>query len=134
MITEKPHNINWNFFISLEKDLENISRYIEFSESNRLTYSIELSRILFAASSEVDVIAKQLCKLINPMSKAQNIKNYRMEITQRYPEFSNAEIFIERYGLNYKPSFAPVFTAREVVTDRSHQARLAAWPPVRPLK
>jgi hypothetical protein len=103
MITEKPHNINWNFFISLEKDLENISRYIEFSENNFNTYSIELSRLLFAASSEVDVVAKQLCKLLNPKSRARNIENYQKEIIIKCPNFPNEEIYVERYGLKYKP-------------------------------
>jgi hypothetical protein len=103
MITEKPHNINWNFYISLENDLEEISRFIELSENNLDTYSIELSRLLFATSSEVDVIAKQLCKLLNPRTKAHNITNYQSEITSKCPKFSHETIYIERYGLTYQP-------------------------------
>ena len=102
MITEKPHNVNWNFYIALEKDLENISRYIEL-KPNLGTYSIELSRLLFAASSEVDVVAKQLCKILNPSSNPDNIKKYGKVILKSYPNFINETIYIERYGLEYKP-------------------------------
>lgn len=103
MITNKSHNINWNFFISLEHDLEEISRYIEFSENNFQTYSIELARLLLAASSEVDVVAKQLCKLLDPESTANDICNYRKVIISKCPNFPDEIIFIERYGLSSQP-------------------------------
>jgi hypothetical protein len=40
-----PDNIrpHWNYFLALEKDLETVSRYIEFSRDNLNTYSIELA-------------------------------------------------------------------------------------------
>lgn len=63
MITFKTTMLHWNYFLAIEKDLENLSRYIEFDESNLKTYSIELTHILFSASSEVDVVMKQLCCL-----------------------------------------------------------------------
>jgi hypothetical protein len=58
-----PH---WDYFLSLESDLINLSRYIEFAENNYDTFSIELVRILLASSSEVEVVAKILCKKIDP--------------------------------------------------------------------
>ena len=53
--------IHWNYFLALESDLAQVSRYIEFDSNNYRTYSIELSHLLLASSSEVDVIAKGIC-------------------------------------------------------------------------
>ena len=77
MITFKTPRLHWNYFLAIEKDLENLSRYVEFDEKNLDTFSIELTHILFSASSEVDVIIKQLCNLIDPITKAENINDYR---------------------------------------------------------
>lgn len=80
MITFKTTMLHWNYFLAIEKDLENLSRYIEFAEPNLNTYSIELTHILFSASSEVDVVMKQLCNLIDPGQKVENIDDYRVLI------------------------------------------------------
>ena len=94
---------HWNYFLALEQDIITISRYIEFTKNNYSTYSIELSKILFIASSEVDVIAKQLCKKIKKDSKAKNIAHYRATITSNYPIFSSTTVEIPRYGLKLSP-------------------------------
>lgn len=65
-ITEANKLLHWNYFLAVEEDLHRLSRFIEFSQDNFETYSIELSRILFAASAEVDVVAKQLCEQVRP--------------------------------------------------------------------
>jgi len=46
-----PH---WQYFIAIESDLENTARYVEVAEDNFGTYSVEYSRILLSASSEID--------------------------------------------------------------------------------
>lgn len=53
--------LHWNYFLALEQDMDVVARYIEFTHANLNVYSIELAHLLFAASSEVDVIAKLLC-------------------------------------------------------------------------
>jgi hypothetical protein len=47
--------LHWNYFLALERDLEVVSRYVEFSRPNFQVFSIELAHLLFAAASEVDV-------------------------------------------------------------------------------
>lgn len=103
MITFKTSMLHWNYFLAIEKDLENLSRYIEFDESNLKTYSIELTHILFSSSSEVDVVMKQLCNLIDPDKKVKNIDDYRNLIKIHSKDFINEEVIIHRYGLTYKP-------------------------------
>lgn len=99
-IAPKHH---WNYFLAIEKDLENISRYIEFADKNLGTYSIELAHILLSASSEVDVIMKQLCSLVAPHQRTNNIDEYRNVIQECIPDFIDEEIIISRHGLSYKP-------------------------------
>lgn len=94
---------HWNYFLALEKDLENLSRYIEFCQSNFNCYSLELARILLASASEVDVVAKQLCQKLNLGSEADNIHHYRDEIKIVYPQLPDFKVLIPRYGLTLLP-------------------------------
>ena len=99
-VTPKHH---WNYFLAIEKDIENLSRYIEFSDANLGTYSIELTHILLSASSEVDVIMKQLCTLVDPNQTTKNINDYKSVIQTHLNSFINEEISIDRFGLTFKP-------------------------------
>lgn len=92
--------VHWNYFLTLEKDLELISRYIEFEEENFMCYSIELARLLMIASSEVEVVAKQLCKKINPDSKASKLKHCKKIIIESYPLIVSFQALIPKFGLN----------------------------------
>lgn len=103
MINTTKSKIHWNYFIALEQDLETVSRYIEFNELNFNVYSIELARILFAAASEVDVMAKLLCKHLQPRQKCENINDYRCVLLDKLPDMVTTEISIDRYGFSFKP-------------------------------
>jgi hypothetical protein len=102
-ITQGNYLVHWNYFIALERDLIECSRYVEFSKKNKNTYSIEFSQLLFSASSEVDVIAKGICKLINPLTNIDGINNYQPIITGKFPKFKNEIVHIHRYDLSFKP-------------------------------
>jgi len=59
--------------------------------------------LLLAASAEVDVVMKQLCKAINPESTASSINAYQAEILNIQPNFKEFEVTVPRYGLTLKP-------------------------------
>src|SRR5688500_7110661 len=103
MITFDTPKHHWNYFLAIERDLENISRYIEFANANLETYSVELTHLLLSASSEVDVVMKQLCSLLDPTRQTNNIDDYRAVIQATLPSLIGEEITIERYGLKFKP-------------------------------
>lgn len=102
-IQESPTPVHWNFFLALEDDVFRLARYLELTEPNLNSYSIELVRILFAAASEVDVVAKQLCQKLNPATKAENIEHYRNEINGLCPRFAETSVSVPRYGLTLVP-------------------------------
>lgn len=95
--------IHWNYFLALERDMEAVARYVEFDESNFSTYSIELGMLLFAAASEVDVIAKLLCEYIDPAAQRNNIRDYKAVLRPAMPHLPDAKIFVPRYGLTLNP-------------------------------
>ena len=95
--------VHWNYFVALEQDLAKISRFIEFSEANFGTYSIELAHLLLAASSEVDVVMKRLCKLKNNQKSHSNINDYKETIMQYFPDFADEKVYIHRNGISLEP-------------------------------
>ena len=71
----------WGYYIMLENDFINTFQYVEPVDDNNLTYSKEYSKLLLSIFSEIDILCKELCKLIenkdsNDVSK-YNIDDYR---------------------------------------------------------
>lgn len=95
--------LHWNYFLALERDLDVISRYVEFSERNFATYSIELAHLLFAAASEVDVVAKLLCEKASPDRPRENILQYKAALLPALPDIPTTHVVVERYGLLLTP-------------------------------
>lgn len=97
-------NTHWNFFLAIEEDLEKLTRYVEFSEDDNMnTYSIQLSYILLSSCSEIDVLLKAICNLLDKKRKSENIDSYRLIIQKTIPEFITEEICIGRYKIFRKP-------------------------------
>jgi hypothetical protein len=101
-IQRKKTLIHWNFFLSIEDDLDNLGRFVDFS-ANDEAFSIEIARLFLSASAEVDVVLKQLCKEVNPQSTASSINAYQSEIVDAIPNFKEFEVTAPRYGLTLKP-------------------------------
>jgi hypothetical protein len=102
-VTQKESLFHWNYFIALEHDLVECSRYVEFSQKNIHTYSIEFAHLLFASSSEVDVILKKMCKIIAPNQKVNSIHGYRPIVLNRFPQLKNEKVYVDRFGIIFKP-------------------------------
>ena len=102
-IIQGPTLMHWEFFLSLEDDILRVSRYIDFSTDNFSCYSIELARLFLSACSEVDVVAKQVCRNINKKSKADTIGVYKREITGEYSKIVSFEVQLKRFGLKLNP-------------------------------
>ncbi|MCC4601921.1 hypothetical protein [Xanthomonas melonis] len=95
-----PH---WTYFLCLEEDVVRLSRSVEFTEKNFHCYSTEIARLLMAASSEVDVLAKLVCKSISSSSQASSIGRYQAELTAAYPTIHKALTIIPRFGIELHP-------------------------------
>jgi hypothetical protein len=102
-ITATAGKLHWNYFLALEHDMEVVSRFIEFSTPNFGVFSIELAHLLFAAASEVDVVAKLLCERISPAAPRSNINEYKAILLPALHDLPNTQVFVPRYGLSFKP-------------------------------
>ena len=71
----------WQHFLALEADFAATSRYVEFSQQNFPTFSIEYAKLLLAVGSEIDVLCKIICKNLDTLAKRDNINDYRACLT-----------------------------------------------------
>lgn len=94
---------HWAYYISLEDDLIETSRYVEICEDNFDVYSTQFTRLLLAAASEVDVVAKELCRQIDPADTYANINDYRKAIVPKFPAIPNIQVGIQWNPVRLKP-------------------------------
>lgn len=84
----------WNYYLMLEKDFENTSRYVEpFGQEN--VYSFEFAKLLILACTEVESVFKAICHEINSESVAENIIAYKGIILEKYPKITEAKVKIK---------------------------------------
>jgi hypothetical protein len=95
--------LHWNFFLAIEGDVKTLSRFIEFHPSNFDCFSLEIARVLLAASSETDIACKQVCLSFNAASQARNINDYRTELLAAIPHLPDFEVTVPRHSLTLKP-------------------------------
>jgi hypothetical protein len=101
----EPH---WNYLLAIERDLDELSAYVELDEKNFDCFSIEIARILIVAGAEVDVVCKQICKRINPTFRARDledlkISDYRRAIKPEFPEIPRFKVLLPRFGMTLTP-------------------------------
>jgi len=92
-----------NYFLCIEDDIALMSRWIDISEPNYECFSVELARLLMTASAEADVIARLVCKNIDPKSKASGIYSYQEILVKEFPRIVNARVTVPRFGIELKP-------------------------------
>lgn len=95
--------INLDYFNTLEEDLLEVARYVEFTPNNYKTHSVQFVRLLLAAGSEVDVACKALIRTFEPNAKPENIGHYRSHLLGQFPEIAEDVISCPRFGLKLQP-------------------------------
>ena len=85
-------NQYWKQYIMIEKEFKSSIRYNAIDISNFSSYSDVYAKLLLQTGSEVDVVAKALCKEINITSISDTIQQYQLEICTRFPEFDKVTV------------------------------------------
>jgi hypothetical protein len=85
VIRQSRSNRHWNYLLALDRDAAVIARFVEFTPDNFGTYSIELARLLMAAASEVDVVAKLACAQVDSKASVENIEHHRKLLVPNRP-------------------------------------------------
>lgn len=75
----------WNYYLRLEEEFYNTRNFVEFSEDNFGTYSIEYLKLYLSVCSEIDVVGKFVAKYFNALfdSEKANIKTWWKEIIEK---------------------------------------------------
>lgn len=95
------NNLNWHYFLAIESDAIRISRFVEFHPNNMHTFSIELARILLAASAKVEVVGKLIAGFHG--KQPTHIGGVREAVMDKHPLVSEAQVSLPRYGLTVVP-------------------------------
>ncbi len=87
---------SWNYFLSIERDLSETSRYIEpYGQEN--AYSFEFYKIIMLSCAEIESAFKKLCKKVAPDEKCGNMENYKSIILKKFPQICSCEVVIPRW-------------------------------------
>lgn len=92
-------NNYWNYYLELENEFLQVRKYIEFSEGNFKTYSIELLKLYQAVCSEIDVVGKIFASEINSsfiVNNKTNIFKWWFEIQYEF-KFKKDNCTINEY-------------------------------------
>ncbi|RZS94080.1 hypothetical protein [Cuneatibacter caecimuris] len=92
----------WPYYLRLEREFIETLNYVEFSEDNFLTYSIEYEKQLLSICSEIDMLCKELCKEIDADKELRHIYQYA-EILCDYQNISEIKIIFEINQKKYIP-------------------------------
>lgn len=90
---------HWNWFIALETDLAQLSRYIELHKDNFKTYSIETLKIVVNACSEIDVI----CNNLPAPPGRRTIVDHLDLLKQRFPNLGAQSASLHLHDIEVKP-------------------------------
>jgi len=103
MIKSQYRNLYWSHYQILEQDLDNVSRYIEFHEANFGVFSIQLTHLLLAIGSEVDVLFKEVCSLIDKDACPRNINDYKDICISEIQTELFMTVSAHKYGFSLEP-------------------------------
>lgn len=91
----------WDYYLSLEGDLSNTSRYIEpFGQEN--VHSFEFAKILILACTELESVLKTICNEVDG-NPGGTIADYKRTILGRYPKIVTAHVSVSRLGKDIYP-------------------------------
>lgn len=101
-IKQGESRFHWNYFLALESDVQNLSRYVEFCDDNWQTYSIEIAHLMLSVCSEVDIVAKIICAEAGEGS-CENMRDFRMVLDAKYSRISSMQVQMPQFGLTFTP-------------------------------
>lgn len=101
-MTEKELVGIWNYYLSIERDLANTSRYIE-PEGQENVHSFEFAKLLILACTEIESVFKAMCSKISNAKAEGTIATYKEKVLGRFPRIIEAEVTIDRLGRIIRP-------------------------------
>lgn len=91
----------WNYYLSLESDFSNTSRFIE-PKGQENVYSLEFAKLLILTCTEIETVFKIICEE-KTGATGGNIGEYKEIILKHYPKIVTAEVYISRLAQAVQP-------------------------------
>lgn len=89
----------WNYFLELEEQLLSTKRFVDFNRSNNKTFSLEYLKLLQAACSEIDVVAKIMAERPDSDFKSQrykSIQKWGFVLQKNFPHIEKITVCFNR--------------------------------------
>ncbi len=97
----------YNYLFALEAKFQTISAFVEIDERNYHTFSTEIALIFLASCSEFEVVAKELCEILEPGFKNRysraNISNIADVVLRYCPMIIDHVVDVQFFGKHYLP-------------------------------
>jgi len=84
----------WKYYLKLEDDFLQTEKYLSIHNDNKNAFSIAYLQLYLSIGSEVDVIAKALCKELDTSFDGDKIQHYCKIITSSLPEFKEESVSV----------------------------------------
>ena len=99
-------DVYWAHYISLEKEFASTLRFVSIDPINDNTYSEAYSKLLLEIGSEVDVVLKEYCKMLQSTFTGDTINQYKSLINSIKPDFGTQEVILLKTGTKVTPWLA----------------------------
>ncbi len=91
----------WNYYLVLENEFLSTLDYIEFNQSNYLSFSNRFAFILQATGAELDCVFKEFCGFSS--DSHSRIDDYAKAIMKKWPEIRDQKVEVSRERINLQP-------------------------------
>lgn len=92
----------WNYYLMLECDIDNSSRYVEPAGQENV-YSFEFAKLIILACTEAESVFKAICHEIDETAHVGNIRDYKSMILGKYPKITDAVVVVNRLEKSIEP-------------------------------
>ena len=92
----------WNYFLVLDDDMNNTSRYVD-PIGNENVWSFEFLKVLLLSCTESESIFKLMCRKIDSSGSCGNIGDDKKIILGEFPKIVNSTVTIKRLEREIKP-------------------------------
>lgn len=101
MDKESFKKLYWNYYLELEKDTFQCHRYCEIDELNDNSYSIKYLQLLLHICSEIDVLSKKVCSIVDNnhyfKSEKATINDYKKIFKKYLPTLNDEIVVLKNY-------------------------------------
>ena len=106
----KDNNPFWTHYLSLEKELQEISEYVSIHKDNLSVFSFKIMQLYFAVCTDIDSIFKHIQSNLNVTKSRLTIEDHIQMLNDKFPLVRNTIVELKFSGqvLEFTP-FEPLF-------------------------